>query len=251
MNSGKHFLGRGIPFRPREHSHLHSPRERSSQFRHWQNIRDQADTATHHANTLAAIQQQMARNLQKQTMVSSGMHPFKIYQLGPRARSIMKLAPAENEATVFWRRVRVRYGLYFLDAGGTLPTGTDEMDLPFDDVLFHKSNGDKPADYSDADIIVDVETPVFFIWIEANTSVTPQTAVIRYGPTPLATTYTSDDDSDLDWVSTNPWADYPALSTEHVMIGFVDSNTRKTQKQVIIHQLVSGHIVTVGSPCPP
>jgi len=108
-----------------------------------------------------------------------------------------------------WRKVRVRAGTYgHLDVA----TGTDDVEWP--------DQGEFP---DIADITVPQDEPRYYFWVEHNAG----TVQVKHGTDPAA----------------NGWTEFPVQDADHIPIGYVDTQTRAADKEIIVRQILRTDIL--------
>jgi hypothetical protein len=157
------------------------------------------------------------------------MHPFKIYQYPAVLRA------DETSLDDWWRMFLVRAGRV-LESDAT---GTDEIDAEPDTDSFPFG-----ASLTDNEITVPENLPQFWFWLEI-TSGSPTAAVVRYSDSPTDSSY--DDSVNPAWTSTDPWSTWPVPDDTHVPIGYVDTQTRLTEKVALVRQFLRADLVSVPS----
>lgn len=174
-------------------------------------------------NATRQLQNGVNRLFTPQPMVSSGLHPFKIYRVPAQYR----FTPLADPTTT-WRAVRVRGGLILNTtiSPSNLPTGTDKVDQPYQDVYANLANGTFITGVTD--IIVPASTANYWIWVDLSSN------SVSYGANP------SSPDVGSAWVS------WPNVDPTKVMVGWVDTNTLASQSQPIIRQIQTTDILSTG-----
>ena len=153
------------------------------------------------------------------------LHPFRIYTLPDVLR-------AEPDPETDWRKFIVR-------AGRVMETDAEGTD-GYDDDPDSEFIPDTAEEY--AEITVPEGEEEYWFWLEIDTSATPTTAVVRYGPTPTAST----GPGTSSWTSTNPWTSAPVPDSDHIPIGKVDTSIESDTHTAVIRQYLRADIVTVG-----
>ena len=182
----------------------------------WQSIVQLAAGLAGQSSGLAALQSQVS-NLKLVSRALDSLHPFKLYQLP----DVLRITP---DPDTDWRKFIVRAGRVL----GADATGTDAVNADPDSETYPTSP---------TEITVPEDTAAFWFWIEINGS----TPTVRYGPTPSASSYSSD------WTSTNPWTAAPVPDSQHIPIGWVDTHTEAASHNAIVRQLLRQDIISVGS----
>ena len=211
-----------------------------STARDWQQINKLSADHSHAAQS-AAVSRTRIEGVIAPADISSGFHPFKLYQL-PRYWRL----PEDVKTETDWRTFRVRAGMVL----GAYASGTDQQDdLPDDEILDPTIT---------CDIIAPDDNDQFWFWLELGTDGSGNpTATVRYAPdaaditdpTELQSTTKStdyDDGVNPAWTSTNPWTTAPIPDATHIPIGWIDANTNASTFTPIVRQLLRADIVTKG-----
>jgi hypothetical protein len=191
--------------------------------RNWQVINQLNREGEAARQGLVAARYQLEGRRGQATEENLGLFPFCLYQLPSNFRSVV-------DPTTDWRRWRVRGGRVLESEA----TGTDGSTDPYAE--------EYPA--LATDILVPANTQKFWFWLEIGTSGTT-TAVVRYGPTPTASSY--NDGVNPSWTSTNAWTSATKPDETHIPIGWVDTQTLAANSISKPRQLLTSDVVTVGS----
>ena len=200
-----------------------------SSARNWERINLVGETAAE-ARHLAS---QLYLRQRRQSMAPfEALYPFKIYQ--PPWETIDGV-----DWGFFWRTFRVRAGRVMeTDATGT-DAATDGTPNADPDALHYPTGN--------VDVRVPASTAKFWFWLEVDTSASPTTAVVRYGPDPTADAYTpAGGDPTAAWTTTRAWSIGPIPDANHIPIGWVDTNTEAENLRSVVRQLLRADVVQVG-----
>jgi hypothetical protein len=196
--------------------------------KNWRAINALEDSRRRHAVLLGVTEDDYGRV--RLTPRGAVMHPFKIYQ--------MPLSLRTSVDANTWRKFRVRAGRV-LESDAT---GTDGESWP-DGQLFPSAG---------QEVTVPATTAQFWFWLEIGSSGGTTTAVVRWHSDPTATSYDGGEDTTAaDWTSTNAWTGFPVIDAEHVPIGWVDTNTKASEKVALVRQLLRADLIGgTGEECP-
>lgn len=190
--------------------------------RNWTSIAQVASAVVSVAAGLQGFRDEFtARQPVSQRLIE--LHPFKIYRLPSYLRTT-------SDPTMDWRRFRVRAGrVLAADATGT--------DAAFDPA----PNANPDSEYVpmvSKEILAPINVAQFWFWLEVGSGGT--TAVVRYGPTPTASSYSDGPNS---WTSANPWTLAPVPDSAHIPIGWVDTKSQQASYTAVIRQLLRADLV--------
>ena len=222
---------------PGASSNVKLPQAGGSVRNNWVAINQLASGLAGQASAVAGLRSQLAA-LQLTTRRLVDFHPFKLYTLPDVLRSV-------EDPTNDWRKFIVRAGRVMdLDATGT-DADADGM-----------SDWDPDGEYIPAtvpEILVPVGLTTFWFWLEIG----EEAVVVRYGPTPTATSYTPNPATDPTPSWTTPtesaWTSAPLPDANHIPIGWVDTATFGAGHEALVRQLLRADVVQVGgggnNPC--
>lgn len=150
----------------------------------------------------------------RRMFAAENMFPFRLYRL-PRW---YRTAPDPTD----WLKFCVRAGrVLWWDA-----TGTDGYDQDPYDEKFPVVAG---AGVNEVSITADV--PQFWFWLEIDAGA--PSAIVKYGADPTA----------------NGWDAFPEIDSDHLPIGYVDTETRFAEKIPIVRQFLVADVIQIGSVC--
>jgi hypothetical protein len=241
------YVPNGNLYSPGETSKLSSQLNRDSIAHYHRHIRTAANRASQVTRAVSSTLQHV-QGL-GQWLPDLGMHPFKIYKLPQKFRASANVPPNP------WRTFRVRSGIILTStATGIKPSGTDQVDQPYENVFVTDKTGARLSNDWNSTVpnATDIEVPdntvTYWFWIEISSD--GLTAVIRYGANPTVASY--DDGTNVAWISTNPWSDFPNLDSTHIPLGFVDTLSGHSKKTAFVRQYWRTDILAGagGEPCP-
>lgn len=256
------FLPRaGLPI-ARQTSPLAPVRESSSPSHLWSQVRDANDRAHQLTNMMGQVIRQASRH-PRVASATSGFHPFKIYtwsEFWPNSETAfesMKTNPTLSPK--WWRTFRIRNGMVFTStAEGYEVDGTDQIEQPYDEIFLFRNDGTRITNVQE--YVVPDNLSRFYFWVEIYTDdAGDDQAIVRYGNDPSVSDYpdsSSDKDSEGNpsWNSTNPWTDWPTPDGNHIIIGWVDTQSRRNELFALPRQVQTTDILSsggsAGTPCP-
>jgi len=208
--------------KPVEMSGMTSSRESASVQRSWRTLLEAQENVAAGHNSQSILAGKL-RTIQPSN--PSLMYPFKIYQLPWQFRT------ATNPATD-WLKVRVRTGR-ILQGGIEIVKGTDGAPQP--DI---ETYNDLPKTYYD--ISVPANTSKYYIWVKISTF------QLYFGTSPASGNIPT---TSSPWfvASADSWPTFPNTDSDHVLIGYCDSNTMASQHLLLVTQYVRADLTVFFS----